>query len=102
MNLLAELRLGAGQIENVDRKAALAKHRLGQRHQAPGLRHLAGTGVLAASRAVDDEDAWLPRGVVMPPLRRLDRLARPEPVDGDIVAGIGEAGPGLARQRRLA
>jgi len=31
-----------------------------------------------------------------------DGVARREPVDGDVVIGIGEARPGLARARRLA
>ena len=48
MNLLAELRGGAGEIENVDMETELAKHGLRQLHQPPCLRHFARTGVLAA------------------------------------------------------
>src|SRR4030095_132524 len=73
-----------------------------QLHQTPGLRHFAGTGVLAARRSVDDEDARLLLAVIVTVLRLLDRLPRPQPIDGDIVVGVGKSRACLARDGCLA
>src|SRR5262249_32606404 len=75
---------------------------LGDLHEAPALRRLARAGVLAARRAVDDEDARGRGGGVMGLLGGPDRGPRGEPIDRQIVVGIGELGAGLAGARRLA
>jgi len=58
--------------------------------------------MLAARRSVDDENARFLARVVMPLLRRQDRLARGEPIDRDLVTRIGKSLSGLAGERRLA
>ena len=101
MNLPAVFRHEPRQVENVDRKSHFEKHWLGELHQPPALRHLAGAGMLAARRAVDDEHARLRGRIVVAPLRLKNGFARRQPVYRDFVFRIGEAGSRLVRQRRL-
>ena len=101
MNLPAEFRRQTGQVENVDRKSHLDEYRLGELGEPPCLRHLAGTGVLAARRAIDDEHARLRGCIVVLPLGFKNSLARGEPVHRDFIVRIGEAGSGLLGQRGL-
>src|SRR6478672_6552624 len=66
MNGLAELRRRAAEVENVDFETrSRLEGVVRDLDQAPRLRHFAGTGVLGARRAVDDEDTRRSRGVVM-------------------------------------
>jgi hypothetical protein len=58
--------------------------------------------VLGARRAIDEQDARRLGGIVVVSLCLRDRVARGEPVDGEIVVRIGKARSGLARMRRLA
>src|SRR5712675_3561087 len=101
MNLFAEFGSWPREIEDIDRKSHIDENRLGKLDQAPGLRHLAGTGMLAARRAVDDENARHFIGIVMPPLCLQHGLAGCQPVHCDLVAGIGKAGTSPSRHRRL-
>ena len=99
MNLPAEFRRQARQVEDIDCKSHFDQHRFGELDQPPALRHLAGAGMLAARRAVDDEHARRRGRIVVAPLRFKDRLARGEPVHRDFVFRIGKAGTCLAGQR---
>src|SRR5690349_3996680 len=102
MNLLAELRCLPRQIENVDLQLHGEEAVPGKLDHAPALRHLAGTSVLAAWRAVDDEDARSFAWIVMARLSRADRVASREPIDGDVVVGISMARSRLAGEWRFA
>ena len=101
MNLLAEFGSEPGEVENVDGKSHFLKYRLCDLDQPPGLRHLAGTGMFAARRTVDQEDPRRLIGRIVTPLRCQDRLARREPIHGNIIGRIGKARPRLARYRRF-
>ena len=102
MNGLAELRRRAAQVENVDFETrSRLEGIVRDLDQAPRLRHFAGTRVLGARRAIDDEDARRSRGVIMTTAGVVDGVARGQPIDRDLIVGIGEAGAGLAGDRRL-
>src|SRR5689334_9941811 len=101
MNLLAELRCLPRQIENVDLQLHGEEAVPGKLDHAPAFRHFTGTSVLAARRAVDDEDARSFVRIVMARLSRADRVASGEPVDGDVVVGIGMARSRLAGEGSL-
>ena len=101
MNLPAEFRRQPRQVEDIDRESHFDEHRLGELDQPPALRHLAGAGMLAARRAVDDEHARLRGRIVVAPLRFKNGLAGGEPVDRDFIVRIGKARSRLAGQRRF-
>jgi hypothetical protein len=58
--------------------------------------------VLAAARGVDQQDARGRRRVRLAALGVLDPVAGGEPVERELIIGIGEAVAGAARMRRLA
>ena len=58
--------------------------------------------MLAACRAVDQQNAWRRRRVLLPLLGLLDGAAGFDPVDRKVVVGIGVTLPGFAGVRRLA
>src|SRR4051794_12614038 len=95
MDFLAELGGQPRQVEDVDRKTLLGENRFGQFYQPPGFRHLAWAGVLAARRTVDQQDAWRFAGIIVTALRGEDGVARGQPVDRDVIVGIGKARPAL-------
>ena len=91
-----------GQVEHLDLDALRPRSAVaGDLDEPPALRHLAGAGVLAARRGVDDQHPGRPGGRVA---RRggADGVARRDPVDRQVVVRIGMAGPGLAGDRALA
>jgi len=90
MYLPAEFRRGAREIKNVDAKSEFAEHWLRQLYQTPSLRHFARASMFATGRSVDDKDAWSQLRIVMASLRLFDSLTRVQPVDRDVVVGIGE------------
>ena len=51
--------------------------------------------MLAARRAVDDQDARRARAIVLAALRFPDGITRGQPVDGDLVFGVGKTRPAL-------
>jgi diketogulonate reductase-like aldo/keto reductase len=65
-------------------------------HEAVALGHLAGTGVLAAGRSRDEEKAGRARLILMPLLREVDGVLRGDPIDREIVIGVGETWTRLA------
>jgi len=71
-------------------------------HQAPALRYFPRTGMVAAGRAIHDQNARQAGRIVVALLGRRDRGAGFQPVDREIVAGIREVGPGLAGMGGLA
>ena len=102
MNGLAELRRRAAQVENVDFESGARLEGLSRDlDQAPRLRHFAGTRVLGAGRAIDDEDARGACRIIMTTSGVVDGIARGQPVDRNLIVGIGETGAGLAGDRRL-
>ena len=66
MDLLAVFRDQPAEVEHVHGEALMLKNRLCRFDQAPGLRHLARTGVLGTRRAIDEQDAARLPAVVMP------------------------------------
>jgi hypothetical protein len=103
MNDLAELRCRAAQVEDVDVETGAGLDGLVcDLDQPPGLRHFAGTSVLGARRAIDEEDARRSRPIIVKTFGGVDGIAGGQPVDRDVVVGVGEAGTGLAGGRRLA
>src|SRR4051794_20735140 len=101
MNLLSEFRRLSRKIEQIDLESHLAEDRLGEFHQPPRLGHFSRTRMLAARRAVDDQNAKCFAGVVMATLSGQYGIARVKPVSSDFIGGIGEARPCLACHRRL-
>ena len=70
--------------------------------QAVGLGDLARAGAVVARRAVDQQDARRRGRVLLARLRRPAAASRVcLPLDRQVVVGIGEAGAGLVRHRRL-
>ena len=63
------------------------------RDQSIGFRHFARTGVLAAGRTADQQDARRGRRIVVPPLGVLDRLTGGDPVDRKVIVRVGIARP---------
>jgi hypothetical protein len=101
VDLLAEFGRKATEIKNIQRESHLHEHGFGQFDQPPAFRHFARTGMFVARGAVDQQHAWDSIGVVVTLLRGDDGLTRREPVDRNVVIRIGEAGAGLACQRRF-
>jgi hypothetical protein len=101
VNLLAEFRSEPAQVENVEGKSHFLKHRLGDLDQPPGLRHLPGAGLVAARKAIDQQDARRFASGIMNPLRGKNGFARRQPIQGYFIVRIGKARSGLARQRRF-
>ncbi|MNE48419.1 hypothetical protein D3C80_1428800 [compost metagenome] len=90
------------QIQHLRLDSRRLQRLFGDHGQTPALGHLAGTGVFGSRRAVDQQGAQRPLGVIVPNLRRLDRRPRRDPVDRQVVVGVGVSRPGLARHRALA
>ena len=102
MDRLAELRCGAAEVEDFDFESGVRHEGLvGDLDQTPGLRHFAGTSVLGARRAIDDEDARRSRRIIVTTFGGFDGVVCVHPIDGDVVVGVGKAGAGLAGDRRL-
>jgi hypothetical protein len=95
MDFLAEFRSQPRQVEDIHRKPLFGKHRLGQLYQSPALRHFARAGVFAARRAFDQEDARRLIDIVVASLRGKDGGTRIQPVDGNVIVGIGITRPAL-------
>jgi hypothetical protein len=75
-------RCKAGKVEEIDGKLVFFLDGIARDiRQAIALRHLPGTGVLAARRSVDDENARLPALIFMLPLRLENRVSCREPID---------------------
>src|SRR5688572_22362384 len=70
--------------------------------KAKGLGHLARAGLVGTRRAADAEDAQRCGGIAMALLRQRDRVAGGNPVQRQVVVGVGMARASLARVRRLA
>src|SRR5438045_5953051 len=90
INLLAEFRGKAAEIENVDSQSHFLKHGFGYFDQPPGFGHLARAGMLAARRAVAQEDARCLVAIVMTALRGKYCLAHREPIYRDLIVRIGK------------
>lgn len=74
----------------------------GDLQQPPAFRHLARTGMFAAGRPVDDQDARRAAGFLELFLRAIDRRFCRDPVLSEVVGGIriacsGFPGPGAFR-----
>jgi hypothetical protein len=91
MNLSAIFRSDSTEVEDVDDGTGSGKHFFGDLDHPKTFRKLARTGMFASRRSVDEEDArW--RGLVLEArLRSVDFVFRREPIDGEIVIGIGKA-----------
>jgi hypothetical protein len=88
----------SAEVEKIDLETAgllnqLARHA----RQAEGFRHFARAGLIAARRAVDDQDARRRFRVLLPLLRRLDLAAAFDPFERQIVFRVGIAGAGRPR-----
>src|SRR6185369_9003178 len=102
MDLAAVLGGEVAEVEEVDFDLLGDEGVLDIAREAERLRHLARAGAVVARRAADDERARRRRRVALRCLGALDPLARREPLDREVVVGVGVAGTGLARLRRLA
>src|SRR3954463_12457737 len=103
MDLAPELGGEPVELQPLDLEAALAlDHFLGDIHQPEALGYLAGAGLVAARRTVDQQDARLRRGRLLPPLGLPDGIARGDPLERQLVLGIGVARTGRFGARRLA
>jgi len=69
---------------------------------AEGLRALAGAGVLAATRAVDQEKLRRRRGLVVSALCGAHGIACPAPIISELIARIGKVRTGSLRARAFA
>ena len=79
------------EVEQVDLEAALALDRApGDLDQPEGLRHLAGAGLVAARRAVDQQDARTRRRLLRRSARRRRRAPRHR---RELVSGSAKPGP---------
>jgi hypothetical protein len=93
----------ARELEQVGLEAGLRLERLARVvGEPPGLRHFAGTGVLASSRAADDEDASWRSLVLMTFSSFMDGIACREPFHRQQKRRIGEFCAGGTGPRRLA
>ena len=91
------------EVEHLNLELRLVREDLARQHrQPPRLRRFAGAGVLAAAGGVDQEDARGRGRVVLLAFGVLDLLAGGDPVDRELIVGIGEARSGRTRVRRLA
>src|SRR5690242_6264716 len=70
--------------------------------QPPGLRALTRTGMLTATRAVDQQEPRRSLRVVMGAPRAFDGSSPLEPVDRQVIVGVSETPPCLARAPTLA
>ena len=87
-----------GEVEDLDLDPVDAANLRRDLGQPPALRHLAGAGMLGARRAVYDEDAGRLRpGPHIPPEPWSIASCAAIQSIGEVVIGIGEARPGLAR-----
>ena len=57
--------------------------------------------MLGAGRAIDDEDARSACRIIMMTAGVVDGIARGQPIDRNLIVGIGEAGASFAGDRRL-
>src|SRR6185437_8290683 len=80
MNVAAVLGGEPTQVQHFDRSARLCQNLARNLEQAIGLRHFAGTGVLAARRTVDQQKCR-PRLICVATRGVADTLARVDPVD---------------------
>src|SRR5579883_1711634 len=80
------------QIEDFGFRAGIGRNDCGgDLDQAPAFRHFSRAGMLAARRAVDEKNASRPARVFVLRLRGENGAARVEPIDGQIVIGVGES-----------
>jgi hypothetical protein len=102
MDLLTRLGGKPAQIEHLALHGSFAGDDLTSAFQQPvGLGHLAGTGVLAAGRRVDEENPRRQGSVRMSGGRVPDRIACFEPIERKLIGRIGELAAGGLRFRRL-
>jgi hypothetical protein len=102
MDLLTILGGKPAQIEHLALHGSFAGDDLTSAFQQPvGLGHLAGTGVLAAGRRVDEENPRRQGSVRMSGGRVPDRIACFEPIERKLIGRIGELAAGGLRFRRL-
>ena len=80
----------AREVEKLDLCTRCRENLARDLGEPEALRHLAGTRMLRARRAIDQQDASLTSGVIVLPLRRLHRFARRDPIDRKLIVGIGE------------
>src|SRR5258708_6913520 len=92
----------AAQVEKVGLDAVAMQRFLGELREAVGLRDLARARAVVARGAAHDEDARFRRRILLPGLGLLETAARFEPLARQLEIGIGEAGTGAGRARRLA
>jgi hypothetical protein len=103
MDVTAVLGGEAAQFEHFDCGiSSTGENLMRDLHEAIAFGHLAGAGMLAARRCRDEEKTGWARLVLVPLLRQVDRFLRGNPIDREIVFGIGEtraclAGPGAFR-----
>ena len=89
MDLAAVLRREQAEVEKIDVELRGGELVLDEAGEAEGLRDLARAGAVVARRAADDERAR-PRDRIGPRrLRAVDAGARLDPVDREVVVGVG-------------
>jgi len=90
------------EIEHVGFKAVFCRDDIAcDAHHAKCFRHLARTGVFAACRTVDDQDARGSLRVFLPPFGGCDGLACFQPLDREIIVRIGKTVTGFHGVRRF-
>ena len=98
----AVVRCEQAQVEQVGLDRRLLERVAGDACEAKGLRHLARAGAVVARRAAHHQHARPRRRVLLAGRRLAQAVAGGEPLVGQLVVGVGELRPGLARARRLA
>ncbi len=102
MNVASVFGGETAEIKDLGEQAGLVADALRDVGKAQRLRHFTGAGMLVARRCGDDQNARRFVPIFVARLRRVDRGARMDPVDGEIIVGIGVTGTGFLRQRTLA
>ena len=102
MDFAAELRRQPREVQDLHLDGLPFQRRASDLDQPPRLGHLARAGVLAAGRAVDEQDAARTGRIVMPHLGFVDRGLGIDPIGRKLMGGVGVARAGRPGVRRLA
>src|ERR1035441_5422616 len=101
MDVALVVRREQAQVEKIDLALFGHQHLVDEPGKTKGLRDFAGAGAVVAWRAANDECAGLCLRVGPDFLRALHALAGLDPIDRQVVVGVGVAGTGLPCQGRF-
>ena len=99
MDVTAVFRGQPREIKKLDPRSSANEDFSGDLGQSKAFRHFAGARMFRARGAVDQQDLRRPGTVLIVLLRGVDGLMRREPINGEIIVGIGESRSGLAGVR---